>query len=97
VSNLIRDDWPKVPMHDWNRLGAIVEDKQEYLDSAAATIDSNTFKNTKAKTEKEREVKFICKIRKAKKVLQKKICYFRELINATLANTLNCKKEVPIQ
>lgn len=35
--------------------------------------------------------KNICKIREAKKVLQEKICDFRELINATLANALNCK------
>lgn len=97
MSNLIREDWPKVPVHDWNRLVAIVEDKQEYLNSVVATIDSNTFKNTKAKTEKEREAKIICKIRKAKKVLQDKICDFRELINATLANALNCEEEVLIQ
>jgi len=97
ISNLIRDDWPKVPMHDWKRLCVIVEDKQEYLNSVVATIDPNTFKNTKAKTENERKAKIICKIEKAKKVLQEKIYDFRELINTTLKNALNCEKEVPIQ
>lgn len=97
MTNLIHDDWAKVPMHDWSRLSAMIEDKQEYFNSVVETIDSNTFKNTKAKTEEERKAKIVSKIEKAKQVLQERICDFRELINTTLANMLNCEKEVLIQ
>lgn len=97
MTNLIHNDWAKVPMHDWSRLGAIIEDKQEYFNFVVETIDSNTFKNTKAKTEEERESKIVSKIEKAKQVLQERVCDFRELINTTLANMLNCEKEELIQ
>ena len=84
-------------MHDWSRLGSMIEDKQEYFNFVVETIDSNTFKNTKAKTEEEREAKIVSKIEKAKQVLQEKICGFRKLMKTTLANMLNCEKEVLIQ
>ncbi|MCK5374919.1 MAG: IS630 family transposase [Alphaproteobacteria bacterium] len=97
MTNLINDDWAKVPMHDWSRLGAIIEDKQEYLNSVVTTIDSNTFKNIKAKSEEERKTKIVSKIEKAKQVLQERICDFRKVINTALTNMLNCEKEVLIQ
>ena len=97
MTNLICDDWVKVPVHDWIRLGATIEDKQEYLKSVVESIDSNTFKNIKAKTEEERKTKIINKIENAKQILQEEIFDFRTLINTALANMLNCEKEVLIQ
>ena len=97
MTNLIHDDWAKVPIHDWSRLGSMIEDKQEYFNFVVETIDSNTFKNTKAKTEEERKAKIVSKIEKAKQVLQERICGFRKLMKTTLANMLNCEKEALIQ
>ena len=97
MTNLINDDWTKVPMHDWSRLGATIEDKQEYLNSVVTTIDFNTFKNIKAKSEEERKTKIVSKIENAKQVLQEKICDFRKVISTALASMLNCEKEVLIQ
>jgi hypothetical protein len=57
----------------------------------------HTFKNTKAKTEKEREVKNASKIKKAKQVFLDKIYDFRRLNNTGLGNMLNWGKEVLIQ
>ena len=97
MTNLIHDDWAKVPIHDWSRLGSMIEDKQEYFNFVVETIDSNTFKNTKAKTEEERKAKIVSKIEKAKQVLQERIGDFRKLMKTTLANMLNCEKEALIQ
>ncbi len=97
MTNLIHDDWAKVPIHDWSRLGSMIEDKQEYFNFVVETIDSNTFKNTKAKTEEERKAKIVSKIEKAKQVLQERICDFRKLMKTALANMLNCGKEALIQ
>ena len=97
MTNLIHDDWVKVPIHDWSRLGAVIENKQEYLKSVVKTINSNTFKNTKAKTEEERKGKITSKIEEAKQVLQERICGFRKLMKTTLANMLNCEKKALIQ
>jgi len=97
MTNLIHDDWAKVPIHDWSRLGAVIENKQEYLKSVVKTINSNTFKNTKAKTEEERKGKITSKIEEAKQVLQERICGFRKLMKTTLANMLNCEKKALIQ
>lgn len=96
MTNLIHDDWAKVPEHDWCRLDAVIEEKQKYLNSVVETINSGTFKNTKAKTEGERAVKIANKIKKAKQMLQESISNFKTIINTALKNMLNCEKEVSI-
>ena len=50
MSRLVQDDWDKVPKQDWSRLGSVIEEKQMYLSSIVDSIDSATFKDTKAKT-----------------------------------------------
>ncbi len=97
MTNLICDEWDKVPKHDWIRLGTAIEGKQKYLGSVVESINSNTFKNTKAKTPKEREIKIANKIVEAKQVLQERISSFENLIDSALANMLNCEKEASIQ
>jgi len=97
MTNLIHNDWDKVPEHNWSRLGSAIEGKQEYLSSVVESIDFNTFKDTKAKTPEEREIKIANKIEEAKQVLRERISSFKTLIDTTLANMLNCEKEVPIQ
>lgn len=97
MTNLICDEWDKVSKHDWSSLGAVIKGKQKYLSSVVETIDSDTFKNTKAKTLEEREVKIANKIEKAKQVLQERISNFKNLIDSALANMLNCEKEASIQ
>jgi hypothetical protein len=95
LSNLIQDDWDKVPRHDWDRLCSVFEAKQEYLGSIVEGIDANTFKDTKAKTPQAREIKVAKKIEKAKQRLQETISRFKAHIDAALVSTLNCQNEAP--
>ncbi len=95
LSNLIQDDWDKVPRHDWDRLCSVFESKQEYLGSIVQGIDANTFKDTKAKTPQAKEIKVAKKIEKAKQILQETISRFRAHIDTALASTLNCQNEAP--
>lgn len=97
MTNLIHDDWEKVPCHDWIRLNEVFKTKQEYLSSIVKAIDANNFKDTKAKTEEERKSKIANKIAEAKQVLAEKIDCFKKLIDTTLINILNCEKETSIQ
>ncbi len=60
------------------------------------SIDSDTFKDTKAKTQAERKIKIANKIEKAKQVLRERISSFEILIGTALADVLNCEKEAPI-
>ena len=96
MSRLVRDDWDKVPKQDWSRLGSVIEEKQMYLSSIVDSIDSATFKDTKAKTLEDRETKIAKKIEEAKQGLRTKISSVTTLIAAALANISNCEKEVPI-
>ena len=96
MSRLVRDDWDKVPKQDWSRLGSVIEEKQMYLSSIVDSIDSATFKDTKAKTLEDRETKIAKKIEEEKQGLRTKISSVTNLITAALANISNCEKEVPI-
>lgn len=96
LSNLVQNDWDKVPKQDWQRLGSVIAGKQKYLSSVVESIDSDTFKDTKAKTPAEREVKIANKIEKVKQVLRERISSFQILIGTALADVLNCEKEEPI-
>ena len=97
ISRLIQDDCDKVLKQDWSRLGSALEEKHMYLSSIVESIDSATFKDTKAKTQEDRETKIANKIEEAKQILRKKISSVKTLIDAALANMSNCEKEVPIQ
>ena len=93
LSNLIQDDWDKVPRYDWDQLCSVFEARQEYLDSIVEGINANTFKDTKAKTPQEKENKVVNKIYEAKQILRETISQFKTLIETTLASTLNCENE----
>ena len=97
ISKLIHDDWDRVPKNDWHHLGSVLEKKQAYVNTVVESIDADTFKDTKAKTPEEREIKIANKIEEAKQVLQERIVSFKTLIDNALTNMLNCEKEASIQ
>lgn len=97
MTNLIHNECDKVQKHDWRRLGAVIESKQEYFSSVVESIDSHTFKNIKAKTTEEREIKIANKIEKAKQALQERISNFTNLIDSVLSDMLNCEEKEAIQ
>lgn len=95
LSNLIQDDWDKVPRHDWDRLGRVFDAKHEYLGSIVDNIDIDNFKDTKAGTPQEKEIKVANKVEEAKRTLQHALCRFKTLIDTALASTLNCGNGAP--
>jgi len=92
MTNLIHDDWDKVSEHDWSRLASTIGAKHEYLSFIVESINSDVFKNTKAKTPEERAIKISNKIEDAKRALREMISSFKILIDTSLANMMNCEK-----
>ena len=94
LSNLVENDWHNVPREDWHRLGSVIAGKQKYLSAIVESINAETFKNTKAKTPEQREIKIENKVERAKQILRERIASFATLIETALTDMLNCEKEV---
>jgi predicted translin family RNA/ssDNA-binding protein len=81
-----------VTVDEWIGLTAVIEEKQNYLDSVVESINAQVYKNTKAKRAEEKQSKIRNKIDQAKSLLRQKISAFKILINTTTTKMLNFAK-----
>jgi transposase len=97
MTKLIGDDRGLVTPGDWKRLGEVISTKQDYLEQVVESIDAQVYKNIKADTPEEKEIKIQKKIDQAKQILKDTIIGFKSIIDTAVIKMINGVKEVTIQ
>jgi transposase len=97
MTKLIGDDRGLVTPGDWKRLGEVISTKQDYLEQVVESIDAQVYKNIKADTPEEKEIKIQKKIDQVKQILKDTIIGFKSIIDTAVIKMINGVKEVTIQ